>query len=240
LRCKGILGIFIVFILLANVTCSKESSNFLEEDTLHIDARLGIGQLVILIGNISSPDKKPYYCEFSIQDKLEKLIIQDTIIKFDSLRKSEYTTLPVNLNSGHFILKSCAVSDSMHKLLYETSSTLSNSTEFKIEKNRVTLLEPSWIAVNLTDSFYIYAYYFDSIANKYMHTSAFISLSNQGNVFYEETLFANMASIQIPQEYNYIIVNVIKPTFKTYRDSLIRSKLSIFSRIYPYSVFLVQ
>lgn len=243
LKYKYIFSIFLLLIVLSVLfifqSCNKESTTTLEEDTLSINSTRGLGQLVIFFRNITFTDTVPSKCSFTIQDKKGNNAIEQNKVQLEYQDTNLFVTTPVNLNSGYYELYTCQVFDSANNILYQ-AKIQANPIEFKIEKDKTTKLEPSLSAIAKTDSFYIFAYYFDAVQKKYIHTTATISLSNQRTIFYTGYLTDTINAIAIPNGISYFIVNITKQLYKAYQDSIPITDLRLYKRVYPYSAFLVK
>ena len=233
------LSITIVLILVITFSCNKESSTILGEDTLKIDASLGTGQLIISVKNTVYKDTIPSSCTFSILNKKGDLVYKDINIKLRYQDSNTFTTSPIMFNSGYYLLNSFQVFDFANNVIYQEKQ-LTSSNEFKIENNKFTSFEPSLLAVSNEKNFFTYVYYFNVIQNKYITTTASVTLSNEGEVFYTGSLSTNVNLILIPAKFNYFIVDVTKPMFKTCHDSILVDDLPLYKRLYPYSIFLIQ
>jgi hypothetical protein len=245
LNYKSIAGIFLFSLLFGllfvSQSCNRESDSFQGVDTLNINALLGVGQVSISINNIAFIDTVPFVCKFSILNKKGNVIYQDTSVSLTQLAVNNYISIPVNLNSGYYYLKTCVVYDADHNLLYQ-SNQQPGTIVFKIEKDKTTKIEPSLVAVPSikVDSFYMYAYSFDVNQNNFVRTTGAFSLSSNGSVFYSGLLSSGVNSVLIPKELSYFIVNVTNPLFTSYRDSISTTDLSLYQKVYPYSIFLTK
>jgi len=244
---KSIVGIFLLSLLFGflflSQSCKNDSENMQVVDTLNINALLGVGQVSISMNNIAYIDTVPVVCKFSIQNKSGKVIYQDTSVNLTPLTAKKYISIPVNLNSGYYYLKTCVFYDGKHNLLYQSKQQPSTIV-FKIEKDKVTKIEPSLTAVSSgkyqVDSFFMYSYYFDANKINFVRTTGSYSLSSNGLIFASGSLSSGGKSISIPKGLNYFIVNVTNSLFSPYRDSIVTTELSLYQRIYPYSVFLTK
>lgn len=244
---KGISQFLLILILVwvtsFSISCTKESSGFLGVDTLNINSAKGVGRFMISFQNTGFTDTIPLRCKFSVKDKSRTVIFEDSSVNLTNPNTNIFNSVPVNLYSGYYYLEACDVFDDDNNLLYcrlEQSGTI----EFKIEKDKNTMINPSLSPVYpdivQIDSFFVYAYYYDVDLQKYIKTSATVSFSNNGAAFYTGTLQASVNAFPIAHDLGYFIINVIKPDFVPYRDSLNITELSLYKRIYPYTAFLEQ
>jgi hypothetical protein len=223
--------------------CSKESDYKLYRDTLSITSLRDTGQLTITFRNDTYPDNNPVNCIITILDKRGDTIIWPSYLSLVE-NSNNFSIHPKNLLSGYYILTGCKVLDSKNNLLYTLVNQMDNAIEFKIEKDKLTQINPILNAVYIkpiaVDTFYIYAYGYNSILKKYNRTDASISLENNNSVFYSGTLKAETNALAIPIDKKYFIVNITKPLYKVYRDSILLTDLKLYKRIYPYTAFLIQ
>lgn len=232
--------ISVVLLLCVSYSCSNKLDIKEDFDTIKIVSTQGVGDLSISLKNTDFVDTVPAWCKVSIVNKKGKLVVSDTVVSLsnqDTCFRSQF----LSLKSGYYFLKMCDIYDSKNNLMYRLDNSKKSNT-IKSEKDKKKNIEPIFKAVhsidNKTDSFYFFAYYFDDKSLKFLHVDATYTLSTNGIPFSTGSMTTQVTAVFIPRDINYFILTVNNSLFKPYRDSISTTDLSLYKRIYPYSVFL--
>lgn len=233
-----LLTVFLGFVFLTIIApaCQKESAAKLNNDTLEINSKVDTGQLEIAVRAPIYNNKKPASCVINIKDKRGITVFNQLDLSFSDTTSELCVANIVHLPSGYYYLTTCNVTDVEKKVLYQSLQSI----QFKIEKTRLTHIEPALNAVNdlKPDSFFVVAYRYSSLVKQYQPTNATITLSTNGSTFYSGTLGVAVNAIKLPDGINYFILNIPKAVGEPYRDSIPESDFNLFKRVYPYKAFL--